>query len=82
MPIFEFECEYCKNITERFTSDANQTYADCRFCGRRAKKIISAPNFVLEGTCWSRDNYDRTPIKDRDNKWSNHHRKLNGQPQA
>jgi len=52
MPIYEFECEKCNRLVEHFvtvTEAKTLTFLECGKCGGRMKKLISAPNFKVEG---------------------------------
>ena len=52
MPIYEFECEECKRTVEHFVTSTEAktlTFLECGKCGGRMKKLISAPNFKVEG---------------------------------
>ena len=54
MPIYEYKCSKCKKIFEKIVSvaDSSKTvFCDCS-PNAKAKKIISAPSFRLEGSGW------------------------------
>ena len=54
MPIYEYQCSKCDKIFERIVSVADSTktvFCDCS-PKAKAKKIISAPSFRLEGSGW------------------------------
>ena len=54
MPIYEYQCIKCDKIFERIVSVADSTktvFCDCS-PKAKAKKIISAPSFRLEGSGW------------------------------
>ena len=54
MPIYEYKCIKCDKIFERIVSVSDSTksvFCDCS-PNARAKKIISAPSFRLEGSGW------------------------------
>jgi putative FmdB family regulatory protein len=45
--LFEFKCSHCNHYFEELT-EYTKTY-ECPKCGKEADKIISSPNFYLEG---------------------------------
>ena len=54
MPIYEYKCTKCEKIFEKIVSvaDSSKTvFCDCS-PNAKAKKIISAPSFRLEGSGW------------------------------
>ena len=54
MPIYEYQCSKCGKIFERIVSVADSTKTVSCDCSpkAKAKKIISAPSFRLEGSGW------------------------------
>jgi putative FmdB family regulatory protein len=50
MPIYEYECEHCNEIFEIFYKIDEDCKVACPKCLGPAKKLISAPNFVLKGS--------------------------------
>lgn len=60
MPIFEYECEKCKKITEKYVmTNYENEYTICNGCGNKAKKIISNSTFVLKGGGWFAEGYSK-----------------------
>lgn len=64
MPYYEYECDGCGFVTERFMRSIPRTIpthldGKCENCQRIStfKRIISAPNFHLKGGGWARDGY-------------------------
>jgi putative FmdB family regulatory protein len=55
MPLYDFVCK-CGYIKEEFVK-LDQQEPVCDKCGLRMKRAISAPAFILKGTCWAKDNY-------------------------
>ena len=54
MPIYEYKCTKCDKVFERIISVADSSkvvFCDCS-PKAKAKKIISAPSFRLEGSGW------------------------------
>jgi|TARA_B100000085_G_scaffold135556_1_gene123395 putative FmdB family regulatory protein len=54
MPIYEYKCTKCEKVFERIVSVADSSKAVFCDCSpkAKAKKIISAPSFRLEGSGW------------------------------
>ena len=54
MPIYEYKCTKCDKVFERIISVADSSKAVFCDCSpkSKAKKIISAPSFRLEGSGW------------------------------
>ena len=53
MPLYEFHCETCNNISEHLMKLTDKAPTECS-CGAQnsLKKVISRSNFVLKGTGW------------------------------
>ena len=49
MPLYEFECEKCKNTQEELIFSKEEKIR-CDKCGGRLKKIISRPNGYVKNT--------------------------------
>lgn len=53
MPIYEYQCENCSEITEAIQKFSDAPLTDCGDCGESAlKKLLSAPGFRLKGGGW------------------------------
>ena len=54
MPIYEYKCTKCDKVFERIISVSDSSKAVFCDCSpkAKAKKIISAPSFRLEGSGW------------------------------
>ena len=58
MPIYEYKCDVCEEITEEFDKITSTTKTiECSLCGQPAKKIMSLGSFHLKGTGWYKDGY-------------------------
>jgi putative FmdB family regulatory protein len=63
MPIYEYQCNHCNEIFEIFHKITDEdSKVVCPKCLGPAKKLISAPNFVLKGTGFYVNDY---PSKSR-----------------
>lgn len=70
MPIYEYECEECHNVTEVSQSIADGPLTTCESCSGPLKKLISMSSFHLKGGGWYADGYSSskpaTPCKSSD----------------
>ena len=62
MPIYEYECNQCKEVFEIFHKIDEDCKVACPKCLGPAKKLISATNFVLKGSGFYVNDY---PSKSR-----------------
>jgi len=68
MPIYEFECDHCGFVWEKFYRaipriDLMQVHALCKNCKGyyTHKKLLSSSSFQLKGMGWGVDGYDNNP---------------------
>lgn len=64
MPTYDYQCEKCDfefSREQRITEDPIKTCPECK--GRKVKKLLSAPNFILKGGGWYADGYGSTSKK-------------------
>ena len=52
MPIYEYECEKCGGIVEKFQNFSDKPLKKCEKCSGKLHKIISQSTFHLKGTGW------------------------------
>ena len=52
MPIYEYECEKCGEVIERFQNFSDKPLKKCENCSGKLHKIISQSTFHLKGTGW------------------------------
>ncbi len=57
MPIYEYECQKCKKVTEAWQSISDEPLASCPDCHGSLKKLISSSSFQLKGGGWYADGY-------------------------
>jgi len=58
MPTYDYQCEKCGHEWEReqrITEDPIRTCPECK--SRKAKRLLSAPGFILKGGGWYADGY-------------------------
>lgn len=59
MPIYEYRCEACGEVTEVIQRFGDAPLALCPRCGGALKKMVSAPAFQFKGTGWYVTDYAR-----------------------
>jgi putative FmdB family regulatory protein len=52
MPIYEYECLHCGNITEEWQKISDPPLETCPHCHGRVKKLMSMNTFHLKGSGW------------------------------
>lgn len=57
MPVYEYECQSCKEITETWQGISDEPLSSCPSCSGPLKKIISVSSFALKGGGWYADGY-------------------------
>ncbi len=62
MPIYEYQCQKCKEVFEIFHKIDEECNPACPKCLGKAKKLISATNFILKGAGFYVNDY---PSKSR-----------------
>ena len=60
MPIYEYQCESCKDVIEAWQSLSDKPMSTCPNCKGTLKKLISASSFRLKGGGWYADGYSST----------------------
>ena len=57
MPIYEYECQECGEVTEVMQRITEDPLTTCETCGGPIKRLISNTSFVLKGTGWYATDY-------------------------
>ena len=52
MPIYEYECQSCLEITEAIQKFSDKPLKICPLCKGRLKKLVSHNTFHLKGSGW------------------------------
>ena len=52
MPIYEYECRKCHQITEALQKFSDPLLGDCPHCSGKLKKVMSLNSFHLKGNGW------------------------------
>ena len=60
MPIYEFRCTECDEVSEEMLSfkDKKKTIK-CPVCSNKAERILSLGSFHLKGSGWYKDGYGK-----------------------
>ena len=60
MPIYEYQCTECDNITEKIESFKSEIRTImCPFCNGISNRILSLGSFHLKGSGWYKDGYGK-----------------------
>ena len=57
MPVYEYECQSCKEVIEVWQNLSEEPVSTCPSCKGDLKKIISMSSFQLKGGGWFADGY-------------------------
>jgi len=57
MPIYEYQCDKCQQVTEAWQSLADEPLTTCQSCAGTLRKLISMSSFHLKGGGWYADGY-------------------------
>jgi len=60
MPIYEYQCESCKRLTETLLKVGEKGPKKCEHCGGKLTRVISRTSFQLKGGGWYKDLYSST----------------------
>ena len=52
MPIYEYQCKKCSEITEELQKFSDPPLKKCPHCGGRLNKLMSLNTFHLKGSGW------------------------------
>ncbi len=62
MPLYEFECQDCRQISEKLMKISDPAPDTCVYCGKGPLvKIVSRSNFVLKGQGWYETDFKTKP---------------------
>ncbi|MGE5190721.1 MAG: FmdB family zinc ribbon protein [Gemmatimonadota bacterium] len=57
MPIYEYKCRKCGEVTERIEGSHDRPLSKCPSCGGRTERLMSPGAFILKGTGWYATDY-------------------------
>jgi len=60
MPIYEYVCSKCNQVTEKLQRFSDPPLKTCPHCRGRVRKQVSNSSFVLKGGGWYKDGYGST----------------------
>jgi putative FmdB family regulatory protein len=73
MPIYEYECSKCGDLTEALQKFSDKPLTRCKSCGGKLHKLISHSSFHLKGSGWyvtdyagKKDSATKPPAKKTD----------------
>ena len=52
MPIYEYQCNRCRQITEALQKFSDASLTECPHCHGKLKKLMSLNSFHLKGSGW------------------------------
>ena len=52
MPIYEYQCTRCRQVTEALQNFSDPSLTECPHCNGRLKKLMSLNSFHLKGSGW------------------------------
>jgi putative FmdB family regulatory protein len=59
MPIYEYQCQQCSQVTEAMQKFSDAPLTQCPSCQGELKKLISHSTFHLKGSGWYVTDYAR-----------------------
>ena len=68
MPLYEYQCRGCGDISEAIQRMSDPPLTTCDDCGGELKKLVSAPAFQFKGSGWYVTDYAGKDGKDGDGK--------------
>ncbi len=57
MPIYEYECRKCREVTETIQGMKDPPLRKCPSCGGKVERMMSPGAFILKGTGWYTTEY-------------------------
>ena len=71
MPIYEYQCNKCRQITEALQKFSDPGLTECPYCNGKLKKLMSLNSFHLKGNGWYVTDYAGKKSGDYQSKSSN-----------
>lgn len=59
MPIYQYKCKKCGEITEKIQKFTDKPLTVCSYCKGNVEKIISAPGIIFKGSGFHITDYHR-----------------------
>ena len=60
MPLYEYQCQACKERTEILQRISDPPYTHCPKCGGEMKKLVSSPAIQFKGSGFYKTDYAST----------------------
>jgi putative FmdB family regulatory protein len=67
MPIYEYRCRKCGEVTEALQRMGDRPLRKCPRCSGRLEKIVSRTAFLLKGGGWFAEGYSKNGGKSKKN---------------
>ena len=68
MPLYEYECQSCKERTEIIQKISDPPYTHCPKCGGDVRKLISSPAIQFKGSGFYKTDYPSSSSKPSETK--------------
>ena len=52
MPIYDYRCDHCGHVFSQVQSFKDDALTTCPSCGRRPRRVMTAPAIVFKGSGW------------------------------
>lgn len=59
MPLYQYRCKKCREITEKIQKVTDKHLTVCSFCKGKVEKIISLPGIIFKGSGFHVTDYQR-----------------------
>ena len=63
MPIYDYHCDHCGHSFSAVQSFSDQALEKCPSCGKRPRRLFTAPAIVFKGSGWYKTDSRRTSDK-------------------
>lgn len=60
MPLYEYACQSCHKVTEVIQKFSDPELTECRDCGGKLEKLLSAPAIQFKGSGWYITDYAKS----------------------
>ena len=61
MPLYEYQCQSCKERSEILQKISDPPYSHCPKCGGEMKKLLSSPAIQFKGSGFYKTDYSSKP---------------------
>ncbi|HEX5482299.1 MAG TPA: FmdB family zinc ribbon protein [Terriglobia bacterium] len=59
MPLYEYQCQQCKSISEKIQKFSDRPLTRCEKCGGKLERLLSSPAIQFKGSGWYITDYAR-----------------------